>query len=228
MSEYAFEAPDSVVGGVVSLRISNDGAEVHELVIATLPEGHSLEELRDALERDGPPEWADAVTAVPVLSPGRALTLTHPLEPGTYALVCSMPNPDGQGVHALSGMIDEIEVVGDSGRSLPEPDLVISATDDGYQVPTVVKAGRVLVEFRNDGSTRHEFPVLALEAGKSLDHVDAWFEAGTQGPAPVTFVGGTIGIEPGASVIQELELDAGTTYTLADAEAGFQATFTVS
>lgn len=71
-----------------------------------------------------------------------------------------------------------------------------------------------------------ETELMGLEPGKTPKDVDAWFEAGGSGPAPVTFPGGMQSIPPGTSVFEELRLEAGTTYYLLEDEHGLRATFT--
>lgn len=225
MTEYAFDAPAEIKGGVVEIELSNEGAELHDLTIARIADGHTLAELRDALADGGPPDWVQAVGASHPLSPGHELTMTQELRPGRYALICSLPTSDLQSVHALEGMLSELTVAGERAGDLPEPDMVIVATDDGYRVPQRVEAGRQLIEFRNDGRRPHEFPLLAIEPGKTFDDVNAWFEGGMKGRPPATFLGGSVGIDPGQSVLREVVLEQGTEYSLDDAEGGFRASF---
>lgn len=53
-----------------------------------------------------------------------------------------------------------------------------------------------------------------FEPGKNNEDVDAWVGRGMEGPAPATFFGAVKSIPSGTSVFLELDLQAGTTYTV--------------
>ena len=165
------------------------------------------------------------VGGVPALSPGRRVTVTRKLEPGTYVVLCYIPGPDGK-PHIEHGMIDSFEVAGDTKQAPAKPDAVIVARDKSFKVPRL-NAGRQTIELRNSAREEREFQIGSPEPGKKLPDVERWFDDGMRGPAPIDFPGGIQSIPAGASVYQELELEAGRTYYLSD-EHGLEARFTTS
>jgi uncharacterized cupredoxin-like copper-binding protein len=225
-TEYAYSMPKRVTGGVVTFEMINAGREPH--VFTLVPLGHhTKEELLAALKRGGPPPWASGAIGVAPIGPGRTVKTTLKLDqPGTYALVCSLPSPKGP-PHVLLGMIDSFQVSGISEATFPKPDATIVATEKGLEVPSLA-AGVHTVEFRNAGKKEHEFFLYALQPGKTSKDVDAWFESGQQGPAPITFVGGFEAVPPGTSRFQQVHLEAGLKYTLEDVVGGHTVRFTVS
>jgi hypothetical protein len=225
--EYAYLMPDRIKGGVVSIEFVSAGKELHEFALARLAPGANFEDFRRELtDGDGEapgPELAEDVGGVPGLSSGERVRVTRELEDGTYALVCYVPAPDGR-PHIEHGMIRTFTIKGDSGYELPQADAVIVAHDKRFEIP-ILHPGRQTIELRNAAGEEREFQLMGLKPGKTRRDVDAWFEAGGTGPAPVTFPGGMQSVPPGTSVFEELHLEAGTTYYLED-EHGLRARFT--
>lgn len=229
-AEYAFLMPEKTEGGVVSFRTSNVGKEIHEYALGRLDEGKTLEDVKKRLAQgEGePPSWFEDVGGVPVLSQGEEITITRDLEPGTYVMLCFLPSPKGV-PHVNLGMIKSFELVGDSGRELPEPDAVIAAKNGTYEIPAI-EAGRQTLELRNADTREREFFLVSFKPGKTLQDIEAWGEGGFKGPAPGTFHGAMQTIPPGTSVYLDIELKPGVEYTLSDTsgERPITGTFTPS
>lgn len=89
--EYEFEGiPKSVPAGVVGFSFTNDGAEVHELVIFRIKGGESLKKLLKLSEKklEKKVEFINATEAPPGESAG---TIYADLKPGRYGAVCHIP-----------------------------------------------------------------------------------------------------------------------------------------
>jgi hypothetical protein len=229
-AEYAFLMPDEAEGGVVSFRTSNVGKELHEYALGRLDEGKTLEDVKQELAKGpaDPPPWFTDVGGVPFLSQGEEIAITRDLEPGTYVMLCFLPSPKGV-PHVNLGMLKSFDLVGDSGRELPEADATISAKKGTYEIPAL-EAGRQTLELRNADSTEREFLLVSLKPGKTLQDIETWGNSGFKGAAPGTFHGAMQTIPPGTSVYLEIELQKGVEYTLTDTsgERPITATFTPS
>ena len=227
--EYSYVLPRTVEGGVTSIEFANTGKQVHEFALGRLAPGATLAQLRRDLtdgDDQGPGEdVARDVGGVPVLSPGRRVTVTRKLEPGTYVVLCYIPGPDGK-PHIEHGMIGSFEVAGDSEQAPPKPDAVIVAGDKSFEVPRL-NAGRQTIELRNAAREEREFQLGSPEPGKKVADIERWFSDGMRDPAPIIFPGGIQSIPAGTSVYEELELEAGRTYYLND-EHGLEARFSTN
>lgn len=223
--EYGYEMPDQVTGGVVTFAFVNDGEQPHEFAFVRLEDGATVDDLVEAFEREEEPDFAEDLAGVPVLSAGLSTALTRELEPGAYAFFCFLPSPEGA-PHLSLGMVQGFDVTGESGARRPEPEAVIAVSDEGFDVPQL-EAGRRTIELRNDGSIDHELALVSFEPGKGPDDVDAWAESGFVSEAPAIFPGGIQSIPPGASVVMEIELEAGRTYTVEDFPNELSAQFSV-
>jgi plastocyanin len=226
-TEYAFDVPSEVQGGVVTMTFANVGGLPHEFALARIEEGKTEADVAAVVESpQEPPDWMQDVAGVPGLSPGESVTVTRTLEPGTYVFLCFFPDPEGT-PHASLGMHEVFTIAGDTGAALPEPDATITATDAGLQVPTF-SPGEQTVEFENGGTEPHELFLAAFASGKGVDDVDRWFESGFQGEPPATFLGGMQTIPAGESVFLTIDLESGVEYTALDFSTESIETFTAS
>jgi hypothetical protein len=104
-TEYAFAGPDHVAAGPHTLRLVNAGKEVHEIVIARLNDGVTLEQ---ALQADDPSTVVSGL-AQAMAAPGATAEIPVVLTPGNWAAVCMLPAPDGQ-PHAAHGLVSRFTV----------------------------------------------------------------------------------------------------------------------
>lgn len=226
-TEYSFDVPAQVTGGVVSMRLSNTGSLPHEFAFGRIDEGRTEADVKAVIESGRePPGWFEDVAGVPGLSPGESITVTRTLEPGTYVFMCFFPDPEGT-PHAALGMYEVFTISGDSGAALPQPDAVIAATEDALEI-SALSAGTQVIEFRNEGTEPHELILVAFEPGKTVRDVETWIESGYPGEPPATFVGGMQTIPAGSSVFLTVDLDPGVEYTALDFTGRHRETFTAT
>ncbi|MBA3348680.1 MAG: hypothetical protein H0T13_08985, partial [Actinobacteria bacterium] len=146
----------------------------------------------------GPPEWIEDVGGVPTLSQDEEVSITRELERGTYVMLCFVPAPDGR-PHIAHGMVKTFEVGEAGAAALPEPDAVVTATDESFEIPAL-EAGTQTLELRNDAASSREFYLYSPNEGVTLAQVEEWGEGGFRGEALATFLGAMQSIPPGSSV----------------------------
>ena len=217
--EYAYVMPDRIDGGAVTMRFTNTGEELHEYALARLDEGKTQADV-DAYLADpaslegGPPSWIEDVGGVPTLSQGEEVSITRELRPGRYVLLCFVPAPDGR-PHIAHGMVRTFEVASGGSGELPEPDAVITATDDGFDIPEL-NPGRQTIELRNAAAVPREFYLYSPNPGVTLAEVERWGEGGFEGEPLAVFLGAMQSIPPGTSVYLTVELERGKRYVFFD------------
>lgn len=214
--EYSFDTPSEIKGGLTSIVLDNSaGKESHEAEMIRLEEGKTLQDLQ-AASGPAPPSFArPAGGPGPVLA-GKRATYTAVLEPGTYALVCHVPAPDGK-EHLEKGMAKQIRVTqGESGQ-IPRGDVTIGATEFDFTGTEGLKSGNQTVRVENQGQQPHHWALVALARGKTTMDLAAFFQppqpgaAPPQGPPPFTgFPGLVATLPPGGSAARTLELQPGT------------------
>jgi hypothetical protein len=228
--EYGYLMPAAVKGGWTTLRLDNRGDEPHEFALAKLTGGKTVADVRRYLadpksQEQPPPAWVQIRPGLPTLAAGETAALTQALEPGRYVLLCFLDAPDGRS-HIEHGMLREFEVEGDAGVDPPTADATLELGPE-LAAPRV-EAGLRTLELRNTTEGPGSVFLTAFEPGKTEKDLARWEENGLRGPAPATFLGGTIDVPPGSSVYLTVNLEAGREYTLFDDVNGLQLEFTPS
>lgn len=99
--DFAFKGiPAEVPAGPVAFEFTNEGDAAHEMVIIALAEGADLDKL---LASEAKPSEDEAREVGGTFAPpGKGGVYANvELEPGTYAVVCFIPGPEGKSHHEL-------------------------------------------------------------------------------------------------------------------------------
>lgn len=107
-------------------------------------------------------------------------------------------------------MISEVTVAEGPVGELPEAAGTIVGVDFAYGAVPALRQGPNVVRLRNQGHQFHEINLVAINEGKTIDDVVAWFKR-PGGASPMKSLGGG-SISPGHETSVGLELDAGSNY----------------
>jgi hypothetical protein len=189
--DFEFQVEGEPTAGSVSIAVENLGSEIHEIGMARLVDGHTVEEVRAALETAGEDEdpLAGLVEEGSVIdelggiqAPGTAYTISGDgIEAGEYVLICFIPNSEGV-LHAQLGMVSGFTIAEGDADPGPGPDVSYAVSDDGVDGPGELTAGNTVIEIVNDSSTNREITLFKVKEGSTLDDVGAFFEAADEGP----------------------------------------------
>jgi len=115
-TEFAFEGPATIAAGETTFTLMNQGEQPHLMFVTELLDGKTLEDVHTYLEEEGlkgpGPEWVKDVKGLEIVArPGKEKT-AKPVEltPGTYAMLCFLPDKETKKPHAILGMTKEITV----------------------------------------------------------------------------------------------------------------------
>jgi uncharacterized cupredoxin-like copper-binding protein len=111
LTEFAYNVPDAIKGSG-TLHVNNTGTQAHELSIYKLADGKTSADVTAFLSGTptGPPPFTPA-GGVAALAPGTEIITKLDLAPGSYALVCFLPDTAGSGkAHFQLGMIKQVTV----------------------------------------------------------------------------------------------------------------------
>lgn len=197
---YAFHAPDTVPAGLVRVRMDNAGTELHHTQMVRLDSGRTFQDLAAVLSGPpGPlPKWIRHVGGPGAVIPGDSSEVTMILEPGSYALLCYVPNVENVPHFAL-GMMRPF-VVSPSTRAAARPpaaDLAMVLDDYRFDLSGALRAGRQTIEVSNVASQFHEVVFMRMEPGKTALDFGRWEMTGRQGPPPGRPIGGPVGLDTG-------------------------------
>jgi hypothetical protein len=238
-TEFAFNTPESLPAGRVTIRLSNHGAEPHHGQLMRLNDGVTVDELMAAFQTEG-----DAAVRLVSLEGGPGAIDPHgtsevtlDLKPGTYVLACFIAGPDGV-PHLAKGMLKPIQVTpSDAPASSVADRATFTMRDFSFSMPDSLPAGTATYRVVNAGPQPHELNVLKLAPGVSQQDLLAWEDA-PNGPPPFEAVGGINGFSVDGSGYMTLDLTPGTYVAvchipdpatgIAHAHLGMIKTFTVA
>lgn len=212
--DYKYIAPDSIDSGWVRVTMENKGTEDHHVQFAKLNDGVTAEQFEAALEENEGPALGMVTLygGVGAIAPGMTASAVLDLPAGNYVILCLIPSPSDHVAHHSKGMVKALTVTdADGGGVEPVTEMSVEMHDFAYNnLPDTLPSGPVYVKLTNSGPESHEFNILKLADGKTVDDVEA-FLSGTSagGPPPFTAVGGANGLTPGIVQYAELNLDPG-------------------
>jgi hypothetical protein len=191
-TDYAFDAPDQVPAGMMTIHLVDNGAELHHVAFVKLNDGKTLADVAQAMKSQGPmPAWAVDHGGVNAPHPGGGMaSATEMLEAGNYALICFIPSADGT-PHFAKGMVRPLTVTESTGASAAEPtaDIVLKLSDYAFTPSKPITAGKHTLRVESSGTQSHEVQLVRLAPGKTVDDVIAWVEK-PAGPPPGEPLGG--------------------------------------
>jgi hypothetical protein len=110
LNEFAFVFNRSeITDGNIAFRVTNEGEQQHEVIIATVPADADLQELIQSPET---PEGVEFLGFYGPADPGDAtnLVFADDLEAGRYALFCFLEDEETGQPHAALGMVSEFTI----------------------------------------------------------------------------------------------------------------------
>lgn len=181
--EYAFTAPDTILAGWTTFRMSNHGEEVHYGHIVQLDSGKTVEDLVngyvEAIRSSGPrPKWLKRFGGPGGTAPGGMSSVTQYLEAGSYVWLCPIEDSTGP-PHLAKGEVKPF-VVRSEGQdaatraAAPQADMTVGLTDFSFTIETPLRAGRHMVRVENTGVEPHDLVMMRLAPGRTIDDLRAW------------------------------------------------------
>lgn len=232
---HAFQAPDTVDAGWVTLRFANLGDDIHYAHIVRLEAGRTVPELveayAEAIRTSGPrPAWMTRFGGPGGAAPGDTAHVTQFLEPGSYVWVC--PIEDDAGIPHFSRGEHAAFVVREDASAPAAPVAAPAATGEirlaeyGFALEPPLAAGRHTIRVVNAGAEPHDIALLRFAPGTTLEEVRRWLnpekarregqeaEAAPPPPGIEGVAGGVAAIAPGMEAYFEAALAPGE-YVLA-------------
>lgn len=112
LKDFSYVLPSTLSAGSLTLKVTNEGHQPHEMTLIKLAPGKSLQDvlafLRTSTPAGLPPfAYAGGITG---LAPGSSAWLKLDLQPGNYAALCFIPDPTTGQPHVMLGMITALTV----------------------------------------------------------------------------------------------------------------------
>jgi hypothetical protein len=111
--DFGFGVPDSIAAGTQMVRLTDSGAQDHEILAVQLPEDKSIQDFLAAFEPgaelEGPPPGLPIGGLQPIASGGVGYVSLN-FGAGKYGLVCFVEDAETGAPHFALGMVTEIQV----------------------------------------------------------------------------------------------------------------------
>ena len=210
--DYGFSGPDRLPAGRTTVRIVNEGQDLHHIQFLRLLRGKSASDFRAAIAADAGrlPSWVEYAGGPNAHLPGSEAAATVNLTEGDYVLICWIPDKNGV-PHVVLGMQKALFVRGGKPMkvSTPQPALTVKQVDYQFILSKRIRPGVHRIDVTNHGTQPHELVVVRLSPGATIQDVIASFEPGASGPPKGVLVGGITGIEKGERVSFTGEFEPG-------------------
>ena len=210
--DYSYTTPETIVAGWVRVILTNSGQEPHHVQFLRLNDGVTVEQFEDALKQGEGPALAmtKQVGGVGAVHPGGTAQAVLNLPTGEYVILCFIPSPADKVAHHAKGMIKSLTASdGDNQAAEPTASLTVQLKDFMFDLPDSLPAGNTVIKVINEGPEPHEFNILRLEEGKTVEDVVKFLNGEAGGPPPFAPVGGMNGLDVGLSGYAELDLAPG-------------------
>jgi hypothetical protein len=208
--DFALDLPDTLAAGAVTLRLVNQGKELHHIWLARMDGGHTVDDVLTILRTRAPfPAWLKDVGGPNAPRPmGGEASATVLLEPGRYIVACLIPSKDGV-PHLMKGMARQLTVVPTARPAkAPEADAILTLRDYNFFLSRPLTAGKHVIEVRNEGTQWHEFELVQLAPGRTPHDVIAFIEQGVGDP-PGLPLGGVSPLAVGGTSYVPVDLQPG-------------------
>ena len=111
LTDYDFKLSAPVTAGTRVIRVVNAAAQLHEVVVVRLESGKTMKDMF-AWEMSGRKGAAPGryVGGMSPIAPGDKADFSLAFEPGSYALICFIPDAKDGKLHAMHGMLKTLTV----------------------------------------------------------------------------------------------------------------------
>lgn len=209
-TDFAIDGPTTVRAGVQRIGVENDGAQVHHVQLMRLADGKSMDDFEAAMAESEAALFAmvEMTGGVGQLDPGASDVTVADLAPGSYVMMCFLPDPADGAPHFAKGMVSELTVLAEENPAVaPEVDGDITLDDFSVELPEGFD-GKGTFAVTNDGEQIHEANLVKLDEGATLEDL-LTAENPFSLDLPVQRVGGIQAFNTGGSGTVELDLAPG-------------------
>jgi hypothetical protein len=110
LADYAFTLTGTLSAGHHTVKVTNGGPQPHEIEIVRFAAGKGLKDLAAWVAKPEGPPPADAIGGVTAIAKGGGGTFTVDLTPGSYAMLCFIPDAKDRKPHLEHGMVKEFAI----------------------------------------------------------------------------------------------------------------------
>jgi hypothetical protein len=210
-TDFAFTGPDSIAPGVTSIRLVNQGAQEHHLILGQLTGGKTVQDLMAFMQANptGEPDFLTWRGGGNAIAPNGSNVSISDLPAGNYVAICFLPDPADGTPHIAKGMMKELVVAGPRGGAAAPTTTLEARTSDYTFVMPALTAGTHTIHYFNDGPKTHEIQLYRLNEGATMESFMAAMAPGSTTPPPGVAIGGPGALSPGGDNYFTVTLESG-------------------
>lgn len=110
LNDYSFALSTPITAGRHTIRVENGAQQSHEVELIKLAPGKTTQDLTSWMQTMAGPPPASAIGGISGMEPGQVQAFSHDFAPGTYVLICFIPDAGDGKPHFMHGMIQTITV----------------------------------------------------------------------------------------------------------------------
>jgi hypothetical protein len=214
--DYGYRTLGSIPGGLTRVQMKNTGKELHHAQFMQLNPGVTVDQVGAAFQK-GPDEAFKLVTFVGgpgAVAPTLSTEVILDLKAGQHMIGCFIAGADHI-PHLAKGMLMPLMVTAPAAVASPAPVVAgtITLMEFTFDMPATLPAGRSMWRVVNPGAQAHEFNIVQIAPGKTLDDLKTFVDPPTgtppAGPPSGAPVGGMNALTRGMSAIAVLDLTPG-------------------
>lgn len=218
-TDYAYAGPTEIPAGAVTLRLVNQGKELHHAVLARLEDGKTVDDVMQFyMERRATdpllqehPSFVTFLGGPGVGGPGSTIDATAVLTPGEYVLICYVESASDGAPHFEKGMTTAFRVTAnDAPAPAPTANIDLALRDYAFTLSEPLTAGTHTLRVRNDGPQIHDVVLVRLESGATIDQFLQALAPGSTTPPPGELAGGLGGITKGETAYLTVTIEPAT------------------
>jgi hypothetical protein len=226
-TEQGFEGPDEIEGGIVRITLQNETEHGLELQIMRLLREADDEEIIAAIEgiwtAEDPEAVAEADERILELGelyggPGytaqfldrQTSSAIVELDEGEYVFTSFGVTEEGEMLPAI-GFLQRVNITAPAEPAqAPQADLTVQMVDFAFAFPPNIQPGAQTWEVVNRGQQPHHLIIMTFLPGMTMADLQAFIEAGEEGPPPVISVDGTTILTTGQRMFVDFDLEPGS------------------
>lgn len=110
LNDYSFTLSTPITAGRHTIRVENGAQQSHEVELIKLAPGKTTQDLMSWMQTMSGPPPASAIGGISGMAPGEVEAFSHDYTPGTYVLICFIPDKGDGKPHFMHGMIQTVTV----------------------------------------------------------------------------------------------------------------------
>ncbi len=110
LADYSFTTSQPLHAGIQTIEVRNNGPQAHEVELIRMAPGKTQKDILGWMQKPNGPPPGSGVGGIASAAPGEVSYFTADLTPGSYMLICFVPDRKDGKPHFMKGMVQTVTV----------------------------------------------------------------------------------------------------------------------